>query len=100
MDLRIHGNLRKRSDGLNAASSSDVQALVAALGDLKDYGTGWATKSGSVTIPSQARTELSLPALSHWHVMGSPRLGVALLVGPRRKPLDTLEFLLSVDEEA
>jgi bifunctional DNA-binding transcriptional regulator/antitoxin component of YhaV-PrlF toxin-antitoxin module len=61
---------------------------------VQDYGTAWATKAGGVTIPAPARSELGLPEQSHWHVMGSPELGLAILIGPRRSAEETLRFLL------
>ncbi len=70
------------------------------LVDLKDFGTGWANKSGAITLPAQARQELGLPTASHWHVMGSPALRFAILVAPRQDARDTLEFLLRPEEEA
>jgi len=47
-----------------------------------------------MTMPSEARRDLRVPALSHWRVFGSPRLGIAVIVGPRRDPRESLEFLL------
>lgn len=70
-------------------------SLLEALGDVEDYGTAWATKAGAVTIPAPARSVLGLPELSHWRVMGSPELSVAILIGPRRSAAETLSFLLS-----
>lgn len=71
------------------------EQLLGALHDLKDFGTAWANKAGGITIPAPARAELDLQALAHWHVLGSPTLGVAILIGPRRNATETLEFLLS-----
>jgi hypothetical protein len=68
--------------------------LINALVDLKDYGSLRSTASGAITIPSVARDELSLPVQSQWQVMGSPALGVALLVARHPDPKQTLEFFL------
>jgi hypothetical protein len=81
-----------RDDNENPQEAID--RLLAALSDLKDFGSGWANKAGAITIPAAARLELELPAMAHWHVLGSPALGVAILVGPRRTAVETLEFLL------
>lgn len=83
----------------DTTSDAAAKQLMAALGDLKDYGTGWANKSGAVTIPAPARADLGLPVLSHWRVMGSPALGIAVLVGPRRSAPETLEFLLTAERD-
>jgi len=72
-----------------------VDQLAGALEDLKDFGTAWANKAGAITIPAPARSELDLQELAHWHVLGSPALGVAILIGPRRNAAETLEFLLT-----
>jgi len=69
--------------------------LLGALHDLKDFGTAWANKAGGITIPAPARAELGLETLAHWHVLGSPTLGIAILIGPRRNAAETLEFLLN-----
>ncbi len=76
-----------------------VEQLLGALHDLKDFGTAWANKAGGITIPAPARAELELQALAHWHVLGSPALGVAILIGPRRNATETLEFLLSAGHD-
>jgi hypothetical protein len=49
-------------------------------------------------MPVQARKELSLDTPAHWRVLGSPELGIALVIGPRRSAGETLEFLLGGDE--
>jgi hypothetical protein len=71
-----------------------VTQLISALQDLKDYGSLRSTASGAITIPSAAREELGLPAQSQWQVMGSPALGVALLVARHIDPKQTLDFFL------
>jgi hypothetical protein len=68
--------------------------LISALADLKDYGSLRSTAAGAITIPSVARDELGLPVKSQWQVMGSPALGVALLVARHTDPKETLEFFL------
>lgn len=77
-----------------------VRQLIAALPDLKDFGTAWVTKAGAVTIPANARAELGLSPLQHLHVLGSPSLGIAIVVGTRRNAADTLAFLLDVPPTA
>lgn len=77
-----------------------VEQLLAGLHDLKDYGTAWANKAGAITMPAPARAELRLQALAHWHVLGSPTLGMAILIGPRRNATETLEFLLNARRDA
>jgi hypothetical protein len=74
-----------------------VQELLSALGDLADYGTARATKNGTVTMPVQARSELGLPPEAHWHILGSPELGVAIVVGRPEEPSDTLRVLIDAD---
>jgi hypothetical protein len=68
--------------------------------DLKDFGSAWVTKSGAVTIPADARAELGLVPLAHLHVLGSPTLGVGVVVGLRRNAAETLAFLLSAPATA
>ena len=77
-----------------SAAVEPARALIDALGALSDYGTAWANKAGAITMPSQARRDLRLPTLSHWRVFGSASLGVAVIVGPRQSPEESLEFLL------
>lgn len=87
----------RRTEGdQHAYDDEAVQRLIAALPDLKDFGTVWVNKAGAITIPAPARAELGLGALDHLHVIGSPMLGVAIVVGPRRSARETLEFLLGV----
>lgn len=74
---------------------NSVDQLADALHDLKDFGTAWANSAGGVTLPAVARKDLKLEPSTNWHVLGSPALGVAILIGPRRKPSETLEFLLA-----
>jgi hypothetical protein len=92
------GNVGGASDGMpgsEAAQAADAITLLAeALSELVDYGTAWANKAGAVTIPASARDELGLNSPDHWRVFGSPALGVALVIGPRRSPRESLEFLL------
>lgn len=75
-----------------------MDEFLGALDDLRDYGTAWANKAGGLTIPAPARAELGLDESSHWHVMGSPMLGIAILVAPRRTARETLGFLLEGTE--
>jgi hypothetical protein len=46
-----------------------------------------------------ARNELNLPAQSEWQVMGSPALGVVLLVARQASPEQTLDFFLRARQE-
>lgn len=48
-----------------------------------------------MTMPASARKELTLDTPAHWRLLGSPELGLALVVGPRRSAADSLEFLLT-----
>lgn len=48
-------------------------------------------------MPAQARKALGLPTNAHWHVFGSPELGVAIVLAPRQDPRKILEFLLRDD---
>ena len=82
------------------AGDPAVERLLAALPDLEDYGTAWANKAAGVTLPKPARDTLDLPIETHWRVMGSPGLGIAILVGPRRNATDSLRFLLEGDESS
>lgn len=107
MDHEIHGSTNKISappDGTpqpRAQTTSDaISLLVDALTELVDYGTAWANKAGAVTIPAPARDELGLTSPDHWRVFGSPALGVALVIGPRRSPRDSLEFMLRSPDRA
>jgi hypothetical protein len=77
-----------------------ARELINALVDLKDYGSLRSTASGAITIPSVARDELGLPVHSQWQVMGSPALGVALLVARHIDPKQTLEFFLRTQADA
>lgn len=63
--------------------------------DLTDYGTVWVNQGGGMTVPAAARKELALDTAAHWRLMGSPELGVSLLVGARRSVAETLKFLLA-----
>ena len=83
-----------RTEPAAAAPRGDPVGLIAAVDDLIDYGTAWANKAGGITIPAQARGELGLTSVSHWRIFGSPSLGIAILVGPRRTASDSLGFLL------
>jgi hypothetical protein len=74
-----------------------AKELLSALADLEDYGTARATKNGAVTMPAQARAELGLPADTHWQVLGSPALGVAIVVGRPAQPSETLRILLEAE---
>jgi hypothetical protein len=62
--------------------------------DLTDYGTVSVNPGGGMTVPAAARKALALKTPAHWRLLGSPELGLALIVGPRRSAADTLEFLL------
>lgn len=77
------------------AYQNAVDRLAEALHDLKDFGTAWASSAGGVTLPAGARKDLKLEPSAHWRVLGSPALGVAILIGARRNPTETLEFLLA-----
>jgi hypothetical protein len=57
----------------------------------------WVNQGGGMTVPAAARRELSLDTPGHWRLLGSPELGLALFVGPRRSAADTLQFLLAAD---
>jgi hypothetical protein len=95
MDPWIHSVGGRRTETQNPQQSDEpASALLDALEDLTDFGSAWANKAGGMTMPSQARTALGLPALSHWHVFGSPSLGIAVVIGPRRSAREALEFLL------
>jgi hypothetical protein len=94
MELRYEGSRTEPPDEKH--DDDAVGQLLAGLHDLKDFGTAWGNKAGAITIPAPARAELGLPALAHWHVLGSPTLGVAMLIGPRRTATETLEFLLNL----
>jgi hypothetical protein len=105
----IHGSIdpwsTRYEDGRTAPQDDNhdddtVEKLLAGLNDLRDFGTAWANKAGAITIPAPARAELGLPALAHWHVLGSPTLGVAMLIGPRRSATETLAFLLNAGRDA
>jgi hypothetical protein len=74
-----------------------AQGLLSALADLEDYGTARSTKTGAVTMPAQARSELRLPADAHWQVLGSPALGIAIVIGRPARPSDTLRILLDAE---
>ena len=71
-----------------------IAELVAALPDLADYGTVTVNDGGGLTIPAAARRSLGLGTPAQWRVLGSPSLGLALVVGPRRSAAETLAFLL------
>jgi len=45
-------------------------------------------------MPAEARNALGLPSQTHWRVFGVPRLGVAVIVGPRQGARESLDFLL------
>ncbi len=62
--------------------------------DLTDYGTVSVNSGGGMTVPAAARKALALETPAHWRLLGSPELGLALIVGPRRSAADTLQFLL------
>lgn len=97
MDLQYEGSRTEPPD--ENRDDDAVEQLLGALHDLKDFGTAWANKAGGITMPAAARAELELQALAHWHVLGSPTLGVAILIGPRRNATETLEFLLSAGRD-
>jgi hypothetical protein len=97
MELRYGGSRTEPAD--DKRDNDAAGQLLAGLPDLKDFGSAWANKAGAVTIPALARGELGLPVLAHWHVLGSPTLGVAILIGPRRNATETLEFLLSAERD-
>jgi hypothetical protein len=71
-----------------------IAELIAAVPDLADYGTVTVNKGGGLTIPAAARRSLRLETPAQWRVLGSPSLGLALVVGPRRSAAETLAFLL------
>jgi hypothetical protein len=75
-----------------------IAAITATLSDLTDYGTASANKGGGLTMPAHARKELGLETPGHWRVLGSPELGIALVLGATRSPRETLEFLLGADD--
>src|ERR1700679_2567801 len=89
----------QRTEPASATSQASPAALIAALADLIDYGIAWANKAGAITIPAQAREELGLASTAHWRIFGSPALGIAVLVGPRRTASDALGFLLEEDPD-
>jgi len=97
MELRYEGSRTEPTD--DKRNNDAVEQLLAGLPDLKDFGTAWANKAGAITIPAPARAELGLQVLAHWHVLGSPTLAVAILVGPRRNATETLEFLLNAGRD-
>lgn len=71
-----------------------IAELVAALPDLADFGTVTVNDGGGLTIPAAARRSLALETPAQWRVLGSPSLGLALVVGPRHSAAETLAFLL------
>ena len=93
MDRKIRGWSEWEA---NQKADSRVDEFLGALDDLRDYGTAWANKAGGLTIPAPARAELGiLDESSHWHVMGSPLLGIATSKLPARlRQEETLGFLL------
>lgn len=82
-----------------ARPAAPATQLINALHDLKDYGSASANASSAITIPSAARDDLGIPAQSQWQVMGSPALGVVLLVARHASPRETLDFLLRARPE-
>ena len=61
---------------------------------MRDYGTVSPTRTGAMTMPIQAREQIGLPLDAPWRVFGSVSLELVVVVGPRRDPKDSLEFLL------
>lgn len=95
------GILESRYERLRTGTKTRNEAiaeLIAALPDLADYGTVAVNVGGGLTIPAAARRALDLETPAQWRVLGSPSLGVALVVGPRRSAAETLEFLLARDD--
>lgn len=75
-----------------------IAELLAALPDLADYGTVTVNDGGGLTIPAAARRSLALETPAQWRVLGSPSLGLALVVGPRHSAAETLAFLLGTGD--
>jgi hypothetical protein len=82
----------RRTESTDRAKA--IATLAAALPDLTDYGTVRVNDGGGLTLPAPVRRELGFHTPGHWRVLGSPELGVALLVGVNRSPAETMAFLL------
>lgn len=88
---------RRPTVGRNKVAASDpegLQALLAALGGLTDYGTVTVRGNGQITMPKSTRVALRLNEQGHWRVLGLPELGVALLVGEPDAPHEVLASLI------
>ena len=87
--------MSRRTETNADADTGAVEQLLAALDDLVDYGTAWSNREGGITVPARARDALGLPKLENWRIFGSPELGIAILLGPRRSAHESLAFSLS-----
>jgi hypothetical protein len=65
----------------NDAEFDRLAVFIQDLADFRAYGSVKVRTNDQIVLPKEARDELRLEGAAHYNLYGSPRLGIALLIG-------------------